>query len=153
MGLHFNRFSINSHRWKNAISTGNFYCTRICLIFFQFYSNGGNQKLTAWSFQLRKNYFCVLNIKRPIAHQSSITFFLIHPIYNYFAENFGQTEVVPDKNMVVYYNGYSIKQLKKALKNLKSANGDLCEIRYLSQILRNRLRQNNNVFLQITGQN
>ena len=46
--------------------------------------------------------------------------------------------------MVVYYNGYSIKQLKKALKTLKSANGDLCEIRYLSQTLRNRLRQNNN---------
>ena len=44
--------------------------------------------------------------------------------------------------MVVYYNGYSIEQ--KALKNLKSANGDLCEIRYLSQTLRNRLRQNNN---------
>ena len=46
-------------------------------------------------------------------------------IYNYFAESFGHTEVVPDKNMVVYYNGYSIKQLKKAFKNLKSANGDL----------------------------
>ena len=32
MGLHFNRFSINSHRWKNAISTGNFYRIRFCLI-------------------------------------------------------------------------------------------------------------------------
>ena len=32
--------------------------------------------LKAWSFQLRKNYFCMLNIERPIAHQSSITFFL-----------------------------------------------------------------------------
>ena len=29
---------------------------------FKFYSNGGNQKLKAWSFQLRKNYFCMLNI-------------------------------------------------------------------------------------------
>ena len=27
------------------------------------------------SFQLRKNYFCMLNIESPIAHQSSITFF------------------------------------------------------------------------------
>ena len=26
-------------------------------------------------------YFCMLNIERPIAHQSSITFFLIHPVY------------------------------------------------------------------------
>ena len=32
--------------------------------------------LKAWSFQLRKNYICMLNIERPIAHQSSITFFL-----------------------------------------------------------------------------
>ena len=35
MGLNFNRFSINSQRWKNAISTGNFYRIRICLIFLQ----------------------------------------------------------------------------------------------------------------------
>ena len=49
-----------------------------------FSSNGGNQKLKAWSFQLRKNYFCMLNIKRPIAHQSSITFFFIHPVYQCF---------------------------------------------------------------------
>ena len=31
--------------------------------------------LKAWSFQLRKNYFCMLNFDRPIAHQSSITFY------------------------------------------------------------------------------
>ena len=36
--------------------------------------------LKAWSFQLRKNYFCMLNIECPIAHQSSINFFLIHPV-------------------------------------------------------------------------
>ena len=35
MGLNFNRFSTNSQRWKNAISTGNFYRIRICLIFLQ----------------------------------------------------------------------------------------------------------------------
>ena len=40
-----------------------------------FYNNGGNQKLKAWSFQLRKNYFCMLNIEWPIARQSSITIF------------------------------------------------------------------------------
>ena len=37
--------------------------------------------LKAWSFQLHKNYFCMLNIEHNIAHQSSITFFLIHPVY------------------------------------------------------------------------
>ena len=44
--------------------------------FFKFYNNGGNQNLKAWSFELRKKYLCTLNIERPIAHQSSITFFL-----------------------------------------------------------------------------
>ena len=43
--------------------------------FFKLYNNGGNQKLKAWSFQLRKDYFCMLDIERSIAHQSSITFF------------------------------------------------------------------------------
>ena len=38
------------------------------------------KKLKAWSFQLRKNYFCILNIERPVAHQSSITLFFIHPV-------------------------------------------------------------------------
>ena len=32
--------------------------------------------LKAWSFQLRKTYFCMLSFDRPIAHQSSIVFFL-----------------------------------------------------------------------------
>ena len=35
MGLNFNRFSINSQRRKNAISTGDFYRIRIFLIFLQ----------------------------------------------------------------------------------------------------------------------
>ena len=48
--------------------------------FFKFYNTGGKQTLKAWSFQLCKNYFCMLNIERPIAHQSSITFSLIHPV-------------------------------------------------------------------------
>ena len=48
--------------------------------FFKFYNNGGNQKLKACSFQLRKNYFCLLHIECPIARQSSITIFFIHPV-------------------------------------------------------------------------
>ena len=76
MRLNFNRFSINSQWWKNAISNGNFYRIRIwhCLIFLQS-KFGDNQKLKTLSSQLRKNYFSMLNIKRPIAHQSSIIFF------------------------------------------------------------------------------
>ena len=55
--------------------------------FPKFYNNGGNQKLKAWSFQLRKNCFCMLNIKRPIAHQSSIIFF-IHPVFSRLVNDF-----------------------------------------------------------------
>ena len=50
----------------------------------KFVNNSGNQKLKAWSFQLRKNCLCMLNIERPIARQSSITFFFIHPVYVYY---------------------------------------------------------------------
>ena len=35
MRLNFNRYSVSSQWWKNAISTGNFYRIRICLIFLQ----------------------------------------------------------------------------------------------------------------------
>ena len=45
------------------------------------FNDGGNQKLKAWSFQLLKNYFYMLNIERPKAHQSLITFFL-YTLYN-----------------------------------------------------------------------
>ena len=46
-------------------------------------NNGGNQKLKAWSFQLRKDYLCMLNIECPITHQSSITFFFYTPCIDY----------------------------------------------------------------------
>ena len=84
MGLDFNRFSIIFQWWKNAISTFRIriraFIAFVLNFFFKFCSVGGNQKLKAWSFQLCKNNFCMLNIERPIAHQSSITFFLIHPV-------------------------------------------------------------------------
>ena len=51
--------------------------------------------LKARSFQLRKNYFCMLNIEHPIAHQSSITFFL----YTLYIDNTFRTcgKDSPDK--------------------------------------------------------
>ena len=42
MGLNFNRFPINSQRWKNAISTRNFYRIRICLLFFKWESKAND---------------------------------------------------------------------------------------------------------------
>ena len=47
----------------------------------KFVYNGGNQKLKAWCFQLRKNCFCMLNIERPIAPQSSITLYMYTIVY------------------------------------------------------------------------
>ena len=63
-------------------------------------------------------------------------------IYNYFADNFGHNETVPDKSMVAKYKDYTVKELKKALQNLKSNKGDLSEIKYVSRTLRDKLRNN-----------
>ena len=35
----------------------------------------------SWSFHLRKNFFCKMNIERAIALQISITFFFIHTVW------------------------------------------------------------------------
>ncbi|CAB3986127.1 Hypothetical predicted protein [Paramuricea clavata] len=65
-------------------------------------------------------------------------------IYDYFAQNFGYSESVPDNSLLNKYKDYEIKDLKKALKTLKSTNGELDEIKYVSHILRDKLRSNNN---------
>ena len=64
-------------------------------------------------------------------------------IYNYFADNFGYTETIPDENVVNKYKDLTVKDLKKALRNLKSTNSDPTEIRYVSRILRDKLRNDN----------
>jgi hypothetical protein len=46
--------------------------------------------------------------------------------------------------MVTKYKEYTVKELKKALQNLKSNKGDLSEIKYVSRTLRDQLRNNNN---------
>ena len=48
--------------------------------FFKFLKNDDTRKLKAWSFHLQKNDFCGLYNERAKAQQSSITFFLIHPV-------------------------------------------------------------------------
>ena len=48
--------------------------------FFKCHKNSNIRKLKAWSFRLWKNDFCRLYNKRAGAVQSSITFFLIHPV-------------------------------------------------------------------------
>ncbi|XP_028412518.1 uncharacterized protein LOC114535400 [Dendronephthya gigantea] len=65
---------------------------------------------------------------------------LNNTIYSYFAGNFGFTESLPNDLLVKKYKSHSIKELKKALKYLKSSNSDLAEIRYVSRLVRNMLK-------------
>ena len=93
------------------------------------------------------DYFkCALQPNDPITLQdlNSKIKLLNDAIYNYFANNYGHTETVPDKNMVAKYKEYTVKELKKALQNLKSRKGELIEIKYVSRTLRDRLRNNSN---------
>jgi hypothetical protein len=65
-------------------------------------------------------------------------------VYEYFAKNFGQTDSTPDNSLVNKYKDYTVKDLKKALKTLKSTISEPDEIKYVSHILRAKLRPNNN---------
>ena len=98
-------------------------------------------------WQMANDYFkCALQFNDPITMQdvNSKIKLLNDVIYNYFADNFGHNETVPDKSMVAKYKDYTVKELKKALQNLKSNKGDLSEIKYVSRTLRDKLRNNNN---------
>ena len=97
-------------------------------------------------WQTANDYFkCALQFNDPITMQdvNSKIKLLNDVIYNYFADNFGHNETVPDKSMVAKYKDYTVKELKKALQNLKSNKGDLSEIKYVSRTLRDKLRNNN----------
>ena len=65
-------------------------------------------------------------------------------IYEYFATNLGYTDSIPDNSMVNKYKDCKVKDLKKALKKLKSENSEPDEIKYVSHILRDQLRLSNN---------
>jgi hypothetical protein len=60
-------------------------------------------------------------------------------IYNYFAENFGCVEGLPDNSLKDKYKNHTIKDLKETLKLLKSSNSDLAEIKYVSRLVRDKL--------------
>jgi hypothetical protein len=67
-------------------------------------------------------------------------------VYNYFADNFGHTEKIPDKALVDKYGDQTVKELKKSLKKLKLSSAEPREIKFVSRTLREKLRnasQNN----------
>ena len=87
-----------------------------------------------------------LQTDHPIASQdiNSKIKLLNDAVYNYFADNYGYCETVPDQNLITKYKDYTVKELKKALQQLKSNKCDLSEIKYLSRTLRDKLRSNSN---------
>ena len=73
-------------------------------------------------WQTANDYFkCALQLNDPIRMQdvNSKIKLLNDVIYNYFADNFGHNETVPDKNMVTKYKEYTVKELKKAFGKFK----------------------------------
>ena len=97
-----------------------------------------------WS-TANEHFKSALLLNGPIKSQdlNTSTQVLNDAIYNYFADNFGHTETIPDKNLINKYKDHTVKNLKKALRNLKSTNSDITEIKYVSRALCDKLRDNN----------
>ena len=53
-------------------------------------------------------------------------------------------EDLPDNSLVDKYINHSIKELKKALTLLKLTDSDLVEIKYVSRLVRSKLKTNPN---------
>ena len=74
----------------------------------KFHKNDDNRKLKTWSFRLRKNDFSRLYNERARALQSSITFFFIHPVCLWVAQQlspwypkFKLLHAITDKNWLI----------------------------------------------------
>ncbi|CAH3183822.1 unnamed protein product [Porites lobata] len=87
----------------------------------------------------------ILSLNPPITVQNlSSRFKLLNDtVYDYFSANFGQVARAPDESLIRKYEGKSKNDLKKSLKVLKQfANADITEIKYVSGLLRDILRDN-----------
>ena len=87
----------------------------------------------------------VLSLNPPITVQnlSSCVKLLNDTVYDYFSANFGQVAQAPDESLIRKYEGKSKNDLKKSLKVLKqSTNVDITEIKYVSCLLCDILRDN-----------
>jgi len=61
-------------------------------------------------------------------------------VYNYFQTNYGNVKT-NDSAFIDKYKNYSTKDLKKALKILKSSNNNVEEIKYVARTLRDKLQK------------
>ena len=68
-------------------------------------------------------YFkCALQLDYPIKSQDTNLKKINHltsTIYNYFADNYGYNETLPNKDMVIKYKEYTVKELKKSVARFK----------------------------------
>jgi len=64
-------------------------------------------------------------------------------IYNYFSGTYGYTKTTLNTHFAEKYKDQTAKELKKSLKILKKSNNDLDEIKYVSRLLRDKLRNGN----------
>ena len=87
-----------------------------------------------FKFELR------LNAPIRIEDLSSSITLMNDVVYNYFADNFGYVEKIPDKELVNKYKDQTVKALKKCLKQLKLSNAEPHEIKYVARTLRDKLR-------------
>ena len=92
-----------------------------------------------------KYFKSVLFLNPPITAQnlSSSIKLLNDTISDYFSANLGQVAQATDERLMKKYGDKSKHDLKKSLKVLKhSANADIAEIKYVSRLLRDKLRNN-----------
>ena len=66
-------------------------------------------------------------------------------VYQYFSDHFGFNNNTADTSLVNKYKDYSIKDLKRILKSLKSSNNNPDEIKYVSHLLRDKLKSPSNI--------
>ena len=65
-------------------------------------------------------------------------------VYQYFSEHFGLNNNTADTSLVNKYKDNGIKELKRNLKSLKSSNNNPNEIKYVSHLLREKLKSPSN---------
>jgi len=89
------------------------------------------------------NLFFMVSLPISGLHSSSIDDsidLMNSTIYNYFYDNFGYSEDFISDELVNKYKDLTKKSLKSNLKFLKQSQASPNEIRYVSRLLRNRIR-------------
>ena len=71
-------------------------------------------------------------------------------VYDYFADNYGSMSGSSDPELTSKYIHLTVNQLKKNLRSLKRNNGDLFEIKFVSALIRKRIKKINDPLIVTT---